>query len=207
MNAGFPYKFIEYNINKFVKNSSNSSEFVNDDYIIPPWLFELPRKCIFIEIPYCHKNEAISHHFIQKLKEFTNDQYIFIIKWNTRRIKSLFSLKDRNVHPSCEIYQGTCVYGLSYIGETKRNVETRWSEHRNYKHKSEISQHLVTHDDHEFNFKVLSSAPSNTLLRKILEAFYIARLKPTLNDQLQSQTLKLFQFGITWIFFCLLYCV
>ena len=99
------------------------------------------------------------------------------------------------MHPSCKIYLGTC--NKTYIGETKRNVETRWKEHLNPKQNSEIAKHLYEHDDHVVTFKVLASASTHSLKRKILEAYYIAQSKPTLNDQLNSQNLRLFSFGIT----------
>ena len=50
---------------------------------------------------------------------------------------------------------------------------------------------------HVMSFKVIANASNNVLRRRILEAFYIAQLKPNLNDQLDSQSLKLFRYGIT----------
>ena len=191
-NAGYPQRFIWSNINNFTNKSLEETE-----YIIPPWLFKIPKKFMLIELPYCHQNEKISHHFLTKLKSFTNNQYDFAIKWNTRKIKTLFPLKDKNTHPSCCIYKGTCACGLFYIGETKRNVQIRWKEHQNPKHNSEIAKHLYQFNDHVMSFKVIANASNNVLKRRILEAFYIAQLKPNLNDQLDSQSLKLFRYGIT----------
>ena len=50
---------------------------------------------------------------------------------------------------------------------------------------------------HKFTWKVLSAAPSHIRRRKILEAFFIAIRKPTLNDQSQHNSLCLFRHGIT----------
>ena len=49
---------------------------------------------------------------------------------STEELIILFAMStDRNSHPTCNVYEGTCVCGSSYIGETKRNVEQRWKEH------------------------------------------------------------------------------
>ena len=49
----------------------------------------------------------------------------------TRNIRCLFPLKDKNDYKSCVIYKGDCSCGSPYIGETKRNAEVRWNEHNN----------------------------------------------------------------------------
>ena len=51
--------------------------------------------------------------------------YDVAIKWVTRKVKSLFSLKDKNPYPSCVIYEGICNCGENYIGETVRNTLAR----------------------------------------------------------------------------------
>ena len=57
---------------------------------------------------------------------FTTDKVKVIIIWKTRKIKSLFSNKDKVKHYSCVIYCGICSCGADYIGETIRNSEIRW---------------------------------------------------------------------------------
>ena len=42
--------------------------------------------------------------------------------------QELIFVKRQNSYPSCQIYQGTCNCGETYIGETVRNVKTRWDE-------------------------------------------------------------------------------
>ena len=64
--------------------------------------------------------------FLQKIRV---DKFDLYIKWNIKKVKSLFKLKSNNPHTSCKIYEGTSSCGETYIGETKRNVEVRWSEH------------------------------------------------------------------------------
>ena len=81
--------------------------------------------CVF-DLATVQKKEKLSKGFIEKLKDFTNDKFDFYIKWNTKKVKSLFKLKSNNPHPSCKIYEETCSCGETYIGETKRNVEVQF---------------------------------------------------------------------------------
>ena len=62
------------------------------------------------------------------MQSFVYNKFDIGIKWSTK--KSLFCLKDKNPHPACEIYEGTCYCSQNYISETK-NVEKRCNEHEN----------------------------------------------------------------------------
>ena len=57
-------------------------------------------------------------------------KYQVAIKWKTRQVKILFPLKDKSIHKSCVIYTGTCSYGETYIGKTRRNALIGWEEHQ-----------------------------------------------------------------------------
>ena len=103
------------------------------------------------------------------------------------------------MYPSCKIYQGICQCGENYIGETVRNVNTRWAEHNNPTNISEPARHIANNIDHVINWEILSAAPKNKVVRKNLEALYIALLKPTLNAQKDFERLVLFRNGITQI--------
>ena len=50
---------------------------------------------------------------------------------------------------------------------------------------------------HGFQWSVLSIAPSNTLKRNILEAYFIKMMLPSLNSQMNNDVLTLFRNGIT----------
>ena len=67
----------------------------------------------------------------------------------------------------CKIYEGICSCSANYIGETKRNVETRWNEHENPNKDSEPAKHLRKFPDHKFDWKILLTAPTNAKLRNL----------------------------------------
>ena len=90
-------------------------------------MFAAKKPFLLLEIPYCEKDEIASKRFIKKFHQFTGDKYDIAVKWLAKKVKSLFPLKDCNLHPSCKIYKGVCSCGETYIGETIRNVEERWS--------------------------------------------------------------------------------
>ena len=194
LTAGFPEKFVDSVIRNFLNKDKVDDEELP---LIPSFFFEDP-PFILIELPYCAENERLSKHFIRKLKSFLKIECTIVIKWVTRKIQTLFSLKSKNPHPACKIYQGVCnVCGLSYIGETKRNVEVRWEEHEDPKGKSEPASHLQKNPSHSFSWTVMMNASLNTRLRKNLEASIVAFMKPKLNNQLDSKKLVLFRHGVT----------
>ena len=164
--------------------------------IIPPWLFQEHRKICF-RLPFCESNEKDVKHFIEILEKFTNGKFQFIILWTTRKIKSLFPIKDKIIHKACAIYRGQCSCGSVYIGETERNVKVRWDEHEDVRKKSEPSKHLYEFSDHSFTWRILAPAPRHWKRRKILEAFFITKYKPDLNDQVSHSSLSIFRNGIT----------
>ena len=68
--------------------------------------------------------------------------------------------KGKSLHPACKIYEGICIFGGKYIGETKRNVEIRWMEHNTPSDKSNPAKHLNDNIDHSFTWKVICNAPN-----------------------------------------------
>ena len=79
--------------------------------IYPNFLFEERRVLLFFRLPYCPKSEKQLGSFIEQLSVSTDDQYNFRVIWNTRSIKSLFSLKDKVQHVSCGSYISICSCG------------------------------------------------------------------------------------------------
>ena len=114
-----------------------------------------------------------------------------------KKVKSPFTLKDRNLHPSCKIYKGVCSWGETYIGKTIRNVEEGWSQHNCSDDKSEPAKHIADNKEYSFLWSILLAALKDGRTRKNLETFFIAKLKPSLNRQEDSNMLTLFRNGET----------
>ena len=147
----------------FAYNQQLSKRLATRWNIIPNFLFEEQKK-VFIKLPFCGKNEKLSKTFIEKLNKFTNFNFIFVILWQTRQIKTLFNNKDKNTHRSKVVYKGDCSCGVDYIGETVRNLAVRIAEHSNPAHTSEPAKHLRENPSHSFTWRVLSSAQTPPFL-------------------------------------------
>ena len=63
--------------------------------IIPPQLFQIPKKILFLQLPFCEANEKRSKSFLNKFYNFTNENFKLIIRWKTRNLKSLSLLKGK----------------------------------------------------------------------------------------------------------------
>ena len=188
LKANFPVRFI----NSVIKNFNEP----DDDMIIPEFLFN-EKTDIYVRIPFCEKNEKSMPKFLETLEKFTRYKFKINIVWITRNIKSLFPLKDRVHHSSKGVYQGVCSCGRKYIGETLRNYSIRWEEHEDLTKDSEVARHVKYNLGHKMEWTVLVKGLKNTKIRKIFEAFYIAKFRPSLNGQVKHQNLTLFRNGIT----------
>ena len=132
---------------------------------------------------------------MKKFHPFTKTNFDIAISWETRKIQTLFHLKDKSLHPACKIGVSKC--GEDYIGKTKRNTITRWSEHENATKDFELARHLSKHINHVFIWKIICHASKKTDIHKNLEAIFIALLKLSLNEQNNFERLILFRNGIT----------
>ena len=186
--AGYPLRFIDSVIRNFEKE--------HEDLLIPFWLFD-ERIFMPISLPFSPENEKFAKRFLEKLDGYTHFAYKFVIMWQTRNIKSLFNLKDKVEHVSNVIYHGICSCTEEYIGETDRNASIRWKEHSKPNHNSLPAKHLAQNPNHRFTWKIIRHAFKRKSKRKILEAFYISKLKPSINNQLDIHKLLLFRNGIS----------
>ena len=187
--VGFPKPFID----SVFRQYHDKKNPVNNDAETP---VDPPKK-VTVEIPYCELNENASRKFIRKFYEFTGNRYQLVIKWKTKKVKNLFFIKDKNPHLSLQIYEGVCSCGDNYIGETERNVVTRWEEHENPGHNSEPAKHLKANPTHTFSWRCIIKAPKGSKERKFLEASFISTMGPSLNNQVETKTLQLFRNGVT----------
>ena len=123
---------------------------------------------------------------------------IFTNKFSRTRDK--FKIKDRQPKhlKSDLIYRINCSCGRFYIGETARNVLTRFREHMKSSGTglTEVGQHLRDNPECEITFDYCSilGYESNTYRRKIKESLFIQQFSNgnLLNDQLKSVQLFLF---------------
>ena len=60
-----------------------------------------------------------------------------------------------------------------------------------------VGNHLLVNPNHNITWQIIAKAPAQTFKRKILEAFYIRKLKPTLNSQKDIKITHLFRNEIT----------
>ena len=51
--------------------------------IIPSQLFKIPKKILFLQLPFCEANEKRSKSFLNKFYNFTNNRFKLIIRWKT----------------------------------------------------------------------------------------------------------------------------
>ena len=167
LNADYPHRFISSVINNFQEKSEET-----DDFIITPGFFDVPKKVVLVDIPYCPKNEEFLKRFMKKFDVFTDNKYNIYIRWITKKVKQLFKLKRRNPHPSCVINKGVCSCQESYISGTGRHIEIRWQE--DTQTNSELAQHLKNNPTHSFTWKALLPASSIRRIRQNMEASTIA---------------------------------
>ena len=152
------------------------------------------REKLYFQLTFRKNNEQKIKSIVNKLEEFANNKVKFICHWKTRNLKSLFPLKDRVKHKAKIVYKGICPCNESYIRETKGNAEIRWKEHcSNNDRKSKVAEHLLKNPGYTINWQVSTSAPHQWNKRKILQAYYITKFKPSLNNQLDIYITRLFR--------------
>ena len=108
ISVNFPYNFIQSSFNSYQQKC---------ELLIPNWLFEEKnRKTIYIRIPFCQSNEHYALTFIRILEGCTKEKCSFVVIWKTRKIRSLFNLKEKTRHVSFVVYEGKGTCGENYIG-------------------------------------------------------------------------------------------
>ena len=111
----------------------------------------------------------------------------------------MFQLKDKTKYRSSVVYLGVCETRkeVSYIGETKQIADLRWKQHNDPNHDSEPAKYISEHPSRKLTWKVLAMSSKNTVKRKIHEALFITKLKPSLNKKVKMHKLVLFRNGVT----------
>ena len=182
--AGFPSRFDHSIIYNFDSNK--------DNLIISQWFFD-ERKAFTIHLPFSPSNERFVKTFVSNLNSFTDEKCKFNVVRNTRKVQSLFPLKDKVNRYSCVIYRGDCSCDQNYIGETVRKAEIRWNEHEDKNSKYEPAKHLKENSTLKFRWTIISKVPENFCKCRVLEVYFIKTICPTLNEQLDNDILTLFR--------------
>ena len=197
LSNGYSNKFIDKRISKFM----------NELYIKKPVMLTLPKKQLYLVLPYMGKMSAlVKSGLARSLHKHLTFCKVRIVFKTSNRLRNYFSFKDVVPEPlrSCQIYNFTCgSCNASYTGKTFRHMKVRVSEHqgvspRTGKHlKGTLStsvrdhmldcNHMVAWDD----FKVLERE-SNHWLLEIKESLFIKRDELSLNKNIYSQELFLF---------------
>ena len=151
------------------EHKQNKRQQQEDKYSILPNIFLISKESILVEFPYCPQNELVARRFQSKFHQFNNQKFQVTIKWISKKVKTFFSLKDKNPYPAWQIYKGTCVFDQIYIGKTIRIVHARWNQHEDIRKEFEPTKHLRENLNHIFKWEALLQAPKNYRQRKILK--------------------------------------
>ena len=125
------------------------------------------------------------------------------ITYTGRKLGSLFQTKDQTIfeHKHDVIYHGKCPAENcvdDYIGETARRVNERFVDHKGRDTNSHLLKHSIDSEHKPLeavDYKIIGTGyRNNTMKRKLSEALFIKKLKPTLNKQEKSFPLKLFNY-------------
>ena len=73
------------------------------------------------------KNEINQNYFWRNFKN--KNSFRVVITCETRNIRPLFPLEDKNDYTSWDIYKEIFSCGSCYIDETKRNSKVRWDKY------------------------------------------------------------------------------
>ena len=191
--------------NKFIDKCI--SKFMNKLYIERPVMLIVPKKQLYLVLPFMGKMSALVKSV---LASSLHKRLLFckvkIVFKTSNRLKNYFSFEDVVREPlrSCQIYNFTCgSCNASYIGKTFRHMKVGISEHQGVSPRT--GKHLkgtlsTSVRDHMFDcnyvvawdvFKVLWRE-SNHWLLEIKESLYIKRDRHSLNKNIYSQELFLF---------------
>ena len=193
--------------NEFIDNCI--SRFFNKKYKEPVTTVNLQTVCI--SLPYFGKLSLEIRNRLRRLvsTHLRNCKLTIIFK-SGRKLKNMFKFKD--VMPmslqSFILYSYTCrTCNCSYIGKSDRHCHVRWCEHlrltplrgRVSKSKSQPTavQEHITSDNHNgalTDFKIIGRDRNrNSYYLRIKESLLIKKLKPKLNENVQSTPLELFR--------------
>ena len=156
---------------------------------------------VVLNLPYGgKKGEQLMHKLQRKIERCSKGKVKLRTTYTPRKLGSRFPVKDETklIHRHNVSYHIKCANKKcksNYVGETKRRILPRTSEHNGKDEKSHILIHSKkTKHRRVFlqDVKILGSGYRTNFRRKISEALYIKELKPDLNVKKEAYKLKLF---------------
>lgn len=104
---------------------------------------------------------------------FTNEKYRILVNWITKKVKSLFPLRDQNIYPVCKIYHGLCSCKENCLSESKCNVTTSYGKHQLCPtHDSGPAKHLDKNIQHSYSWIILANSYKNQNKRELRSDIY-----------------------------------
>ena len=179
---------------KFEGNDPNNESVETDD--------QETKVPVILKVPFRgDKGEYLLKKLRKNLERNLPDDLQFRIVHTGTKISKFFNIKDKldPSHMSNFIYLHDCQNRKcdegDYCGETSRRRTIRTGEHGGKDKKSHIFQHS-SKTKHprakDENFKILATNYPDRRKRRLCEALFIRDLKPALNIQKESYSLKLF---------------
>ena len=177
-----PLIFINSVVAQFSNSTCNNNERNKEDkMIIPSQLFEILKKILFLQVPFCKANEKRSKSFLLNFTVSLTKNLNWLLDGRHETQNLFFHLKVK-----IYILHAKFIKGFVLVNQSNNDPSGR----------SELSEHLHHNINHVFTWSVIWSAPKSDRTWKNLEAFDVALLRPNLNEQC-SIVLTLFRSGIT----------
>lgn len=160
-------------------------------------------KLIFVNLPFLQEtSQKVQGSILGFLKKFDPDHKKFKVIFVDKccKLRDCFKFKDRtpNYLASNCVYKLNCSCGLSYVGQTERNIYLRMEEHSKTQGSglSAVGHHLADNPDHTVDFQnpEILGHSTNIYKRLVKEALFIQQHNPELN--VQSETRKLYLFNV-----------
>ena len=152
----------------------------------------------YCKLGYIGKFSLYTRKKINQLcKQFCKNTNIKLV-FTPTKLSDYFSTKDALPKDlrSFVVYKFTCAgCNACYIGETKRHLKTRITEHLETDKSSHVHKHLNDNENcrrvcHKNCFEVIDSASSSFRL-KVKEAIHITWSKPSLNKQVNHVSMTI----------------
>ena len=192
---GYLFSFIQNQIRKFLNNKHQFNLDNNSNYQPCPY-----QCCIFFKLSYVGSTSLqveyeLRSFFQRKLQNKT--KFVFI--HNTFKPGNLFSHKNKQdtLRWSNVVYKLNCSGGGSYIGQTKRNLTSRFKKHHpgnKTETQTDVTKHLLENRSHINNFNEPEILTTANHPRKLLikETLLIQHQLPSINVEESSTPLFVF---------------